>query len=345
MKHIHKILFALLAFAVAWGCAEHVEDVVISANPDAPTITNPASGASMVLVQEDGEPLVFSYEPADFGYSAAVTYTLQMDAVGNNFENPADLGSSNGTTIELSHSDLNNRLLGRGFAAEEESEVEFRVRASVGAAVPAEYSEPITVVVTPYLAALTFPRLYVPGDYQGWNIGNENTIIYDANEDNVFEGYVHILGGSGEFKVAEQPDWGFNWGGENGNLIWDGPNLMVNEPFGTFLLTVDLNNETYSIGTRRVWGLVGDATPGGWDTDTPLEFNAEENVLTLTTDLAAGEFKFRANNDWGHNYGDNGGDGILNADGANIVIEEAGNYTITMDWKVPGEISYTVTRN
>ena len=33
-----------------------------------------------------------------------------------------------------------------------------------------------------------------------------------------------------------------------------------------------------------------------------------------------GEFKFRENNDWAMNYGDNGADGTLDVNGENIAI-------------------------
>ncbi|WP_143960760.1 SusE domain-containing protein [Litoribacter populi] len=347
MKTYYKLFFAVLALAFAWACTEEMEQVRISENPEAATLTSPSSGQAFVLTEEDaGERIAFNYEPADFGYSAAVTYMVQMDLVGNDFASPTEVGSSNGTSVEVSYAEFNQKLVTKGLAPEEEAEIEIRVRSSVGSAVPANYSAPIPMVVTPYLAALTFPRMYVPGDYQGWNIENENTVIYSVEGDDVYEGYVHMLSGSGEFKVAEQPDWGFNWGGENGGLIWDGPNFVLSEPFGTFKLTINLNDETYEIGDRQVWGIVGDATPGGWDADTPLDFDADENVLTITTDLEAGEMKFRADNNWDHNYGASSPEGgVLEAGGPNIPVEEAGNYTITMDWKVPGEISYTVVKN
>lgn len=69
-----------------------------------------------------------------------------------------------------------------------------------------------------------------------------------------------------------------------------------------------------------------------------------ENVLTITLDLVAGNFKFRAG-DWAFNYGDTGMDGVLNPDGSDIPIADDGNYTITMDWKVPGEITYELIKN
>jgi hypothetical protein len=38
-------------------------------------------------------------------------------------------------------------------------------------------------------------------------------------------------------------------------------------------------------------------------------------------------------------------DGVLVNGGDNIKIEAAGNYTITLDFKKPGEVSYTMTKN
>ncbi|MBS9523256.1 SusE domain-containing protein [Litoribacter alkaliphilus] len=347
MKSLFNIFFAVFALAFAWACTEEMEQVRISENPEAATITSPSAGQSFVLTEEDaGERMVFNYEPADFGYSAAVSYTVQMDVAGNEFANPTEVGTTNGTSLDLSYAEFNQKLVGKGLAPEEEAEIEIRVRSSVGSAVAANYSSPITMVVTPYLAALTFPRMYVPGDYQGWNPENENTVIYSVEGDDVYEGYVHILGGSGAFKVNEEPNWDVNYGGVNGVLEQNGPDIILDEPFGTFRLKVDLNAGTYEIGTRRVWGIIGSATPGDWETDTPLEFNADENVLTLTLDLVAGEMKFRADNVWDIDYGANSPEGgVLEQGGPNIPVEEDGNYTITMDWKVPGEITYSIVKN
>ncbi len=335
----------MIALLLGWACTDEIE-TFISDNPSAPTMTNPADGDVIILEQEaGGENITFSFSPADYGYSAAVNYTVQLAEAGTSFANPLEIGPASGTSISTTQASLNQRLITRGYAADEEILMDVRVKSSVGDAVAPVYSETTTLRITPYAEALTFSRMYVPGDYQGWDPSNENTVIFSVNDDNVFEGFIHIYEGSGAFKVNEQPNWDINYGGASGDLEQNGPDLQISEPFGTFRLTVDLNAMTYAIGTRRVWGIVGDATPGGWDEDTPMSFDASENVLTITADLAQGEMKFRGSNDWGHNYGDDGQDGTLQADGANIAIPEAGNYTITMDWKVPDEISYEIVKN
>jgi len=342
---IFKINFlAVIALLMTWGCVEETR-TVISDNPAAPQLTTPTAG-SVIMLSEDtaGEMVVFNFAPADFGYSAAVNYTVQVVPAGQGWENPMDVASSTGGAIQISQSEWNQRLIGRGYTPDEENEVDMRIRASVGPAVAAVYSPVVSMLLMPYSVQLTFARLYLPGDYQGWSPENPNTVIYSVNDDDIYEGFVHILSGSGAFKINETPSWDVNFGGVNGVLEQNGPDIMLPQPFGTFRLTVDMNAGTYTIGQRRIWGIIGNATPGGWDADTPMNFNAAENVLTITVNLVQGEMKFRAG-DWAHNYGDNGLDGVLNPDGANIPIAEPGNYTITMDWKTPGEITYEIVKN
>lgn len=347
MKKSINYIGALLLLIGVVSCTEE-ELVTISPNPQGPTLVSPTSGTSWALTEDQtAEMINFEFTPADYGFRAAVTYTVQMDVMGNNFENPVDVISANTSPARLSRGDLNQKLLQMGLLPEQAESVEFRLKSSVNPAISDTFSGMVNVEVIPFAVQLQYPRLYLPGDYQGWNPANENTIIYSVNSDNRYEGYIHVLGGSGEFKINEGPNWDVNYGddGANGTLDQNGANINVGSTFGTFLLRVNMDEKTFQVGPARSWGIVGDATPGGWNADTPLEFNAEDNVLLLTTDLKAGLLKFRANNSWDFNYGENNGDGILQAGGSDIPVTEAGNYTIVMDWKVPGVVSYTITKN
>ena len=64
-------------------------------------------------------------------------------------------------------------------------------------------------------------------------------------------------------------------------------------------------------------GLIGSATPTGWDSDTDFVYDAENNVLSLDINLINGEkYKIRANNGWdigfpGQFGPDSDGDGFL----------------------------------
>ncbi|MBD8487187.1 SusE domain-containing protein [Echinicola sp. CAU 1574] len=346
MKEYAQYMTLMLSMVIAWSCTEEL-DPVISSDPAAPVLMSPQSGTSVILTAEDElEELVFEYEQADYGFSAATTYMVQMDFVGNDFSEPSDVISSTSNKAMISYADFNQKLLAKGLVPMEEMMVEMRIKATINENVADEFSETITMSVTPYEVALEYPRIYIPGDYQGWNPANENTIIYSVKSDNVYEGFIHVLGGSGEFKVNEMPNWDVNYGddGADGTLDAGGANLKATG-IGTFKLTVDLNAKTYTLGAPLYWGIIGDATAGGWDSSTPLEFNADENILMLTTDLTVGAMKFRANDAWDNNYGDDEVDGVLEAGGSDIAISEAGNYTITMDFKVPGKVSYTLVKN
>ena len=172
--------------------------------------------------------------------------------------------------------------------------------------------------------------LYVPGGHQGWSPESAPT-LYSRNFDFKYDGYVYFPDANTEYKFTSQPNWdGPNYGnsGTDGQLSDDGGagNLVMAEP-GYYKLDVDLSGYTYS-ATNTVWGIVGDATAGGWDADTEMTYDPETGVWSITTELNAGQFKFRANNDWGINLG--GSIGNLSYGGDNISIEE-GTYTITLD--------------
>jgi hypothetical protein len=60
-----------------------------------------------------------------------------------------------------------------------------------------------------------------------------------------------------------------------------------------------------------------------------MAWNPQFNAVEITTDIAAGQFRFIANNDSAINLGDNKGDAILSLDGLNINIDN-GSFTIRL---------------
>ena len=105
---------------------------------------------------------------------------------------------------------------------------------------------------------------------------------------------------------------------------------------------IDVNAANAAIGAAASWGLVGDATPNGWDgPDTSLHESGTANVYTGFFKLTDGEMKFRQNNDWGFNYGDDNADGTIENGGQNIAIK-AGLYKVTLDLNTA---TYTVEKD
>ena len=119
-------------------------------------------------------------------------------------------------------------------------------------------------------------------------------------------------------------DYGINggWGGVRTT------SAFVNK-FGNEVIDVDGINQ--SLGSLSAWGIVGSATPNGWGDPDEDMYETGTDQYALYLELVAGAMKFRFDNGWDINLGDNDADGSLEQGGADIVIDEDGLYFITLD--------------
>ncbi len=173
----------------------------------------------------------------------------------------------------------------------------------------------------------------------GW--GAQTNMNYNATTMEFWLG-AHLTAGTTSFKFRGTSDWAVNYGANSGSdtLIAGGSNISVASE-GDYAITMNLsqpNNYSYS---ANMWGLIGDATPGGWSTDTFMTWDPVNMVFTATLNmLASGSYKFRANAAWTVNFG--GSLSALTQGGANLTVPADGNYTITLDpWNAVG----TITQN
>lgn len=329
-----KCLFLLGLTVLAFSaCKDDELDPVLKVN-GTPAFTSPAGGTTQVLTPANASEVFanFAWTAADFGFNAAVTYTVEMDIAGKNFAEPVVVGSTTGLALSgITNEKINTFLfVTKALPGGDPVEVEFRIAANVSSDVPTVYSPSIKATVTPFTIVVVYPKLQVPGSYQGWDPMNDNTVIYSAKSDERYEGYLNFGSDNTEFKFTKGKAWDVNWGdtGADGSLDPSGDNIKA--PLsGIYKLNVDLNTLTFST-TRTEWGLIGSATPDGWNSDQNMVYDEVNSKLTITLDLIAGEIKFRANDDWGINMGDDGANKSLEYGGANIAVAEAGNYTIDL---------------
>lgn len=337
--------FSFLALLLVGACSEEDFGPVLTLG-DAPAITAPTAGSSFVLTEDKaGEVFAdFSWTAADFGFAAGVSYTLEMDRGGANFAAPVSLGAVNSLSLEVTKGKINSVLLAKGVGGGTSIPVEFRVVATVNPDVAPVYSPTISVNVTPYESVIEYPKLQVPGSYQGWDPANSNTVIHSLKSDGRFEGYLYFADPNTEFKYTDGPSWDVNYGdtGADGTLDRGGDNIKATDG-GMYKLNVNINTLTHTY-VKTDWGLVGSATPGGWDTDQNMTYDPATGVLSITLDLVAGEIKFRANDAWDIDLGDDDANKSLEYGGANIAIAEAGNYTVELLLNVP-VYTYKITKN
>lgn len=192
-----------------------------------------------------------------------------------------------------------------------------------------------------YLKNVNYDVIEVPGAHQGWDPATAPQLASVAG-DGTYEGYVWFNDALNQFKFTQGGSWDVNWGdsGADGTLDPGGDNIVAGDP-GYYKLNVDLNALTYTM-QKTEWGVIGSATAGGWDSDQNMTYDAETGNWTAILDLVVGEFKFRANDEWAINYGDNGADGTLEQEGANIVIAQAGTYQLTLKLGTP-DYTYSAT--
>lgn len=216
----------------------------------------------------------------------------------------------------------------------------YYIRAFATNSIGTNYGEQIAFKT---LADIT--KLFVVGDYNGWtNNANAEFITSTATSEGMAEGYIYLTTGGIKF-IQDPPSWDdASTFGDNksGGLTNGGENIEVAED-GYYRLRANLADMTYSL-VKLDWGVIGDATPGGWDGETGLTYDSEVKILKGAFTFNAGEFKFRANGNWDYNYGSNEADGHLQEGGENIPLPVAGEYAITLDLSVPNEYIYSANR-
>ena len=191
-----------------------------------------------------------------------------------------------------------------------------------------------TWIVTLDMNNLTYsvgkPILYMKGDANGWN-GYD----YLAGDDGVhFTGFMYL--NQNGFKFTTAPDWSGTGYGENFSTAPDAGNIVMTEPAGYYQVDVDLSERTYTLTPITSIGIIGSASPNGWDSDVDMtyvpynkdtkEVNGYWEVKNIT--LSAGEIKFRANDDWALSWGGEL-DNLTTKNGGNITVE-AGTYDIKL---------------
>ena len=180
--------------------------------------------------------------------------------------------------------------------------------------------------------------------------------LYCADGNGTYVGFFYAQdadwsGGMGAFKFTgafnnwDNGNYGtgtINDDGLSGTLINDGGSGNVLATPGFYRATVNLADMTYSLTPVYGIGIIGPAQAGGWDTDTDLAYNPETKAWEGTVELAADEFKFRANDGWDINWG--GTADNLIQDGPNLKIEEAGTYYIQFYPLCQTRSYYTISR-
>lgn len=189
------------------------------------------------------------------------------------------------------------------------------------------------------------------GAQTGWG-SDIADLTKDPANDYIWSGTVTLA--PGELKFRADHDWGTNWGTSFGTAATslsgysekDGGNMEI-VTAGDYFVYINIATGEYLFGKADKsvpyldLGIIGDSTPGGWDSDTNLISNPHNPYKwSGTVILVDGEGKFRADDDWADNWGDDTfPEGVGTAGGPNIPVT-GGTYFITFN-TATGEYSFT----
>lgn len=351
-----KILsFLIIIVVLVSGCNKDAELTVLQpiSFDKAPTTSTgdvviTEDNANSILLKIDWDAVVY---PIDAPVEYYLQFTKVSDTASWKFLKELEVGADILST-SLTGGGLNTMADRLGLDPSTENPVAIRVKSYVD-----RYAySPLTVVnITPFEVVIDLPSLWVPGDYQGWDPATAPRLVSD-NDDGIYEGYIYIpAGGTLEFKITAQKGWEPTAYGDGGGGVLVESNNSTDDYFtapseGYYLFDVDLNTMTYLL-MKTEWGLIGAATPGGWDEDTEMNFDPETQVWSVTTNmLFNGSFKFRANKAWQLDFGTDtqGKLAYANHPWKEYVVREEltvpadGSYTIILDLSHPGDYTFSI---
>ncbi len=345
MKNIINYMVAVvLMTVVATACENEPVSPILGDSKSfiSPELMNDPDSEVKTLLPEEAQDIYeeFEWSKADYGVKLPTNYLLAVDT-SEAFTNPVVLESGPVTSAAITVESFNNALLKLGLPGFEEATVKLRVMSVVtGGNIDTLKSKTITRRVVTYqdsdcgdFCTIGLIGSATPG---GWGTDTDMRIADPERKDlNTWTLTVFLKGG-GEVKFRAGDDWGVNWGGSDfptGTGTQDGPNIPIpadgyykivfNDQTGNYSFTV-LATKTFT-----TVGIIGSATPGGWGTDTDLTQDTNDpHVWTGEVTLTDGEVKFRAENDWADNWGNEtypSGYGI--GGGPNIPVK-AGTYFV-----------------
>lgn len=346
MKNILKIsTLALLLFA---GVSCENDDQTIATPSGGPELITPLDGSAYVLLPENAtnEATTLVWNHADYSVQTEVNYTVEVALAGTDFTTIIPAGNTTNRFIVWTVEALNAVALEAGLIPYTAGDLEIRIKSSLGANndMP-NYSNVITLTITPFTTDL--PQLAVPGNHQGWSPGTAPRIAASGFGQTDYEGYVWL---DGEFKFVGPNgsgvyDWGNTDWGDNGDfsgILAETGESNCSAVTGYYRVRANTGTLTYTT-TAVSWGIIGAATPTGWDSDTDLTYNPTTKKLEIASiALVPGAFKFRGNNAWsnGFDLGTVNAEGFL-VDGGDLTFSgPAGNYKVILDLSNPRRYTY-----
>lgn len=295
-------------------------------------------------VNDTTKVITFNFTKANFGYSAAVTNSLQIDAQGDNWANPTSFTLPVGTYKQgFSTFDFNNLVLKLNLTAGVASQVNVRIVHSLGVNVPPVYSNTLALTVTPFNLTAW---LYATGAFSGWqNPGPLQDSLISVTGNGIYTGIINFNAtgnGADEFLILPAKKWDHKYATAQPTsqttttVTYDAGNNIVAPGNGQYIVTFNSNTGAITFTPADFYTIIGSAPPGtAWQNDYPMKYVNDGNGVWVANNvpMTVGEYKFRQDAQWTNSWGPTATAGTATDNGpigdGNLQLTVAGNYNLT----------------
>ncbi|GAC1383486.1 MAG: hypothetical protein NVS3B25_28190 [Hymenobacter sp.] len=239
---------------LSFTACEKDESKVTLSTAAAPALTASATTAALSQSTASDKAVTYTWQPANFGYAAVITYTLQFDKKGGNFSKPVTIDGGGKTTRTLTVSELNGVFMDLGLPSGTAAQVDARVVASVGASAPTQTSAVTSITATPYTFCVVPKQNWglVGPAGDGWPgaTATDRMLTYDCAARAFL---LKTTLNADKFKFRADKDWSVNLGG-TGNLATgtpltlNGPDMMITTA-GTYTIKLVVNTDAAGVVT------------------------------------------------------------------------------------------------
>lgn len=294
--------------------------------------------------------ITLTFTAPNYGFSAAVTNTLQIDAANDSWAHPMSVTLSNKVLSQsYSTADFNALLLKLNLVGGVQAQVNVRIMHTLNEAIAPVYSNVVALTVTPF--NLT-SWIYVAGAFEGWTVpGPGVDSLVSATSNGIYTGIVNFTPGNLIFKIlVNSQNYTGNIGSDgtaNGITSASSQSNLAPPVAGQTLVTVNMNNNTISYALADYYSVIGGdfstVSSIQWTVDYFMKYVNDGNgtwAATIpVTNTAGGGIKIRQDAAWTFSWGvpnsGTAGFGVantlndINNSNGNIPVVAAGNHNIT----------------
>ncbi|MGI8637064.1 MAG: SusE domain-containing protein [Segetibacter sp.] len=332
MKHITKF-FLLVMLAAGFAACNKVDDLPVYQNGIAPVLSPSSSVVASAAADSSKTALTltWTYPNHAVGDPNSVKYVIEIDSAGKNFAKSYTKVVTGSLSISFTGKELNNILLGKGYAFGLPVDMDVRVTSSYANNNERIASGLVRVKMTPYkippkIALPASGNLFIVGSATqgGWNNPVPSPSQKFARlDETTFAGVFKLNGGQEylilpvngdwghKYSVADKSKAGLNAGGDFGFDLSD--NIPGPATSGFYTITIDFQTGKFSV--KPFTGnlpadlfIVGDATQGGWNNPVPA---AAQQFTRTNSSQFEGTFQLNGgkqylllpvNGSWDHKY-------------------------------------------